>query len=312
MAKVIIRADSSYEIGIGHIMRDLVLAEQFGDVLFAVRSLEGSINHKISDAGYPFELLSGGSVEELAQLIKKYGAETLVIDNYGIGYDFEKRIKELTGVKIICLDDYYERHFCDVLLSPNMSADPARYKGLVPEGCELRCGMGHALIRRELKEARAAGGQRIKNRVFVAMGGTDSYNMNIRVLEQLEQVPELTADVVTTSANVRLDGLREYAATHARVHLHVDSQNIGRLMSAADFGVITASVSANEAVFMGLPFIAVLVADNQLEIYNYLKSKGFLCIEKENIERLPDLLRQLSADRSRYEEITTNVAESGI
>lgn len=312
MAEVIIRADSSYETGIGHIMRDLVLAEQFGDVLFAVRNLEGSINHKISEEGYPFELLSGGSVEELAQLIKKYGAETLVIDNYGIGYDFEKQIKELTGVKIICLDDYYERHFCDLLLSPNMSADPARYAGLVPEGCELRCGMKYALIRRELREARAAGGQRIKNRVFVAMGGADSYHMNILVLEQLGQVPELTADVVTTSANGRLNELREYAATHERVNLHIDSENIGKLMSAADFGVITASVSANEAVFMGLPFVAVKVAENQLEIYNYLRTKGFLCVEKDGIERLPELVRQLSADRSRYEEITTNVAESGI
>jgi UDP-2,4-diacetamido-2,4,6-trideoxy-beta-L-altropyranose hydrolase/pseudaminic acid synthase len=136
--------------------------------------------------------------------------------------------------------------------------------------------------------------------------------MNILVLEQLEQVPELTADVVTTSANGRLNELREYAATHERVNLHIDSENIGKLMSAADFGVITASVSANEAVFMGLPFVAVKVAENQLEIYNYLRTKGFLCVEKDGIERLPELVRQLSADRSRYEEITTNVAESGI
>ncbi len=312
MAKVIIRADSSYEKGIGHIMRDLVLAEQFDDVLFAVRELEGSINHRISEAGYPFELLSGGSAEELAQLIKKHGADTLVIDNYDIGYDYEKRIKELTDVRLICLDDYYEKHFCDVLLSPNMSADPERYKELVPDGCELRCGMKHVLVRRELRDARVAGYKRIKGRVFVAMGGADSYNMNISIMEQIAKVPELTADVVTTSANGRLEELREYVAGKNGVSLHVDSESVGKLMAAADFGVITASVTANEAVFMGLPFVAVKVAENQHEIYNYLKSKGFLCAEKDSIEKLPDFLKQLSSHRRRYEEITLKVSESGI
>lgn len=310
MAKVVIRADSSYKKGIGHIMRDLVLAEQFGDVLFAVRELEGSINHKIAESGYPFELLSDGSAEELAQLIKKHGAETLVIDNYDIGYDYEKRIKELTDVRLICLDDYYEKHFCDVLLSPNMSADPERYKGLVPDGCELRCGMKHVLVRRELREARSAGYKRIKGRVFVAMGGADSYNMNIPVLEQILKVPELTADVVTTTANGRLNDLLEYSAGKRGISLHVDSESVGKLMAAADFGVITASVTANEAVFMGLPFIAVKVAENQHEIYNYLRNKDFLCVEKEEMDILPDLVRRLSAHRNRYEKITRNVAES--
>ena len=55
---ILIRADTSATIGIGHIMRDLVLAKQFKDdkVIFATRELEGNINQKIKDEGYAVEI----------------------------------------------------------------------------------------------------------------------------------------------------------------------------------------------------------------------------------------------------------------
>ncbi len=48
---ILFRADSSSTIGTGHIMRDLVLAEQFEDagIVFATRDLPGNINHKIKE-----------------------------------------------------------------------------------------------------------------------------------------------------------------------------------------------------------------------------------------------------------------------
>lgn len=46
---ILFRADSSSTIGTGHIMRDLVLAEQFKDsnIIFATQELPGNIYHKV-------------------------------------------------------------------------------------------------------------------------------------------------------------------------------------------------------------------------------------------------------------------------
>ena len=72
MKCVLFRADSSSKIGTGHIMRDLVLAEQFAKegvkVVFAVRDLEGNITSKIP---YDVITLSTGSKEELVKVVHK-------------------------------------------------------------------------------------------------------------------------------------------------------------------------------------------------------------------------------------------------
>jgi spore coat polysaccharide biosynthesis predicted glycosyltransferase SpsG len=147
---VIIRADSSSTIGTGHIMRDLVLAERaFADhrVVFVVRDLPGHIYHKVEAAGYSLAWLESDDIEALIALVKQEGARTVVIDHYGIDADRERQLKEATETTILAVDDTYARHHCDILLNPNFYADPARYKGLVPDGCTLRCGEKWLLVR---------------------------------------------------------------------------------------------------------------------------------------------------------------------
>ena len=70
---ILFRADSSSTIGTGHIMRDLVLAEQYPDanIIFATQDFPGNINHKIKEKGYAIELLKSNDPEELDILIKR-------------------------------------------------------------------------------------------------------------------------------------------------------------------------------------------------------------------------------------------------
>ena len=93
---ILIRADSSNSIGTGHIMRDLVLAKEYKNenIIFATQDLVGNINHKIIEAGYKIELLKSNDFEELNDLIKRLNINMIIIDNYDIDYNFEKKLKE--------------------------------------------------------------------------------------------------------------------------------------------------------------------------------------------------------------------------
>jgi len=273
-----IRADSSSKIGTGHIMRDLVLAEQFtkegAKVIFAVQDLEGNINDKIQKMGYKVALLKNNKFKHFQKLIQKYQPDLVAIDHYGIDYAYEKRLKSANpSLKLMVLDDTYEKHYCDILLNHNISADASRYKDLVLSYCELRCGKAYTLIRKEFHKAKA------QKRIFLAMGGADHSNVNIKILEVLKNFANIKVDLVTTHANVNLKALKKYAKDKKWIKLHINSDKIAKLMKKADFAIVTPSVTLHEILFMELPFIAIKTAENQEEMFRYLAKKGYPSLE---------------------------------
>ncbi len=323
MTTTLIRADSSSYIGTGHIMRDLVLAKRdFSDskVLFAVRDLPGNINHKIEKAGYKKAILQSDSIDELISLVRSTQADVLVIDHYDIGYEDEKYIKEKTGVTLFILDDTYERHHCDILLNNNVYADPKRYKGLVPSGCELRCAKEHMLIRDEFHEAleqKERGTICLKpegqTHVFVAMGGADTLCLNIPILETLASYENLHAHVVTTRANRNLKTLEDYAARQKHVSLYVETERVAELIAGSDFAIVTPSVTMNEVIFMKLAFIAIQTANNQKEMVSYLQNHSMLCLKVFDPAKLTqyteELLDSMSAETFNFIDLNMEEKE---
>ena len=294
MSNILFRADSSSSIGTGHIMRDLVLAAQFkaSDIIFATQELPGNINHKIKEKNHQLEILASNDIEELIGLIQKYSVDTIVIDHYTIDYNYEKELKEKTGVTLFVLDDTYEKHYCDVLLNHNISADEKRYKDLVPANCELRCGAAYTLLRDEFIEEKKKKRDPYKksNNVFVAMGGADHANINIPILKVLESFPHLHAHVVTTTANAHLDELKEYVRGKEKITLHINTKQIARLMHEADLAIVTPSLTLNEVIYMDLPFIAIKTAENQQDMYRYLTENNCLFLEEFDAVKLKGLL----------------------
>ena len=108
---VLFRVDSSSKIGLGHLMRCLVLAEQYkkDNIIFAAQNLEGNANQKIIDQGYRLILLGDNSTDELCKKIALLHINNVIFDHYGIDYKFEKIVKKRTGVQILSFDDTYEK-----------------------------------------------------------------------------------------------------------------------------------------------------------------------------------------------------------
>ena len=100
------------------------------NIIFATQDLSGNINHKIEEKDYAIEILNSNDIEELINIIKKYSIEMIVIDHYGIDHDYEKALKETTGITIFVLDDTYEKHYCDILLNHNIYADRCKIQKL--------------------------------------------------------------------------------------------------------------------------------------------------------------------------------------
>ncbi len=299
MTNILFRADSSSEIGIGHIMRDLVLASQYSNkdynIIFATQNLNGNINHKILEAGYKLITLKSNSKKELVKLIDKLKIDLLVIDHYKINFKKEKYIKEKTAVKILSFDDTYEKHHCDILLNHNIGANKNKYLELVPKNCELRCGSKYTLIRNEFKKIKIKDrkiNKQKKINVFISMGGTDNLNLNIEILKILKSIKNIKIHIISTTANSNLKKLKKYVQHSNNINLYVNSDKMAKIMNQCDLAIITPSVTIHEIIYMELPFIAIKTIDNQNEIYNYIK-KDFLAIDVKDIKNLKKIITKI-------------------
>ena len=294
MRNILFRTDSSRKIGTGHIMRDLVLANQYkkDKVVFACQDLENNINYKITNAGYELELLESNDIDKLIDLIHKYKFDLIVIDHYEIDYKYEKLLKEKTGIEIFVIGDTYEKHHCDILLNHNIGAEASRYRDLLPVDAEIRCGVEYSLIREEFKIEKKRNKTKVgsSKNVMIAIGGTDILNINLDILEVLKKFKNLKADIVTTTSNQNIDELKSYIDNNNNFNLHINTNKMAKLMNQCDLVITTPSVTINEVYYMKIPFIAIKVADNQKDIYEYLFKNNFSVMESFSDEILYKLL----------------------
>lgn len=268
---LLLRADSSSTIGLGHIMRCLSLAQQHPNatIAFACQNLDGALLEQIP---YPVHILNSNDSQELITLIKKLAIEMIIFDHYDIDATFEKQIKEQTAITILSLDDTYQKHHCDILLNHNICADVSRYNGLVPQYCTLRCGGEFTLIREEFKHEKTISRAKIYD-IFISMGGADTSNITLEILKCIN--PSKSVCIATTTANAHLSQLLSATLEEDCIEVHVNSNEIAILIAQSSLAIITPSVMVHEVMFMEVPFIAIQTAPNQSEMANYLERNNF-------------------------------------
>jgi len=265
------RVDFGSDIGMGHLMRSLVYAKRFDEIIYISKSDKKKF--------VPYELVTIQNEEEFFEYVKKLHPIQVVVDNYNFTLEDEKKFKKrFPHIKLSVFDDDYREHHCDEIINHNISADISKYPNpdivtIIPP-----------LIREEFHKEKAIQREKIYD-VFVAMGGTDAANLNVAILKALPKSFKIA--LVTTSANVHLQELKEFVQNRSNVTLHIDSNEIAKVMNQSKLAIITPSVILHEVLFMELPFIAIQTAPNQNEIANYLKKRGYPLLQK--FERTPFL-----------------------
>ncbi len=274
MSKILIRTDSSSSIGLGHVMRDLVYAKRYhssDEVIFASMKLCGNIIKKIANEGYRVEILKTNKIDELNLLLKNLQINTLIIDHYGIDYEYEKEIKlKNPKLKLMVFDDTYEKHFADIIINHNLSADLKKYQN--PSKVQIIS----PLIREEFEKEKSIKRDKIYD-YFIALGGADTLNATPKILKKLSK--DSKKAILTTTANKHLEELTKIAKKEQNITLHVDSKKVAKLLNQSKYAIITPSVMAHEVLFMGVPFLAIKTAKNQDDMYRYLKEHSFRVFE---------------------------------
>ncbi|MCU0842017.1 MAG: UDP-2,4-diacetamido-2,4,6-trideoxy-beta-L-altropyranose hydrolase [Thiobacillaceae bacterium] len=276
--RALVRADASTSIGLGHVARCLALADVLRErgwtVAFACRSQPGDAGSLVRARGYPLISLPAEVASELedAEACLALTAGTpdwdwLVQDHYGLGRDWQTRLRGRAR-RILVIDDLADRpHDCDLLLDQNLGeARAERHARLAPDAHRL-IGPRYALLRPEFAACRAGlaprdGGVR---EILVSFGGGDAPNATGRTLDALAGLdrPDIAVRVVAGGGNPHAAALAERARNLPNTHFHAATDRMAKLMGRADLGIGAPGSSTWERCSVGLPALLLSFAANQ-------------------------------------------------
>lgn len=284
------RVDSSLTIGSGHLRRCLVLAERLrssgAHICFVCRAHPGNANHLVPAQGYELlELLASDAVldaesgyaswlgvsqvEDAAATIAALAGRSLhsmIVDHYAIDADWHRVVRPIAP-QIVAIDDLGNRdHDCDMLID-TAPGDAHRYDSLIPADAQRLLGPRYALLRPEF----AAGTRSTRDRpghvarILVAFGGVDADDATGAALDAIDRaLPTATAvDVVLGSSAPHLERVVARCRDKDSWSLHVDTDEMAKLMDHADLAIGAAGVTSWERACLGLPSLVMVIADNQ-------------------------------------------------
>lgn len=297
------RVDATKQIGTGHFMRCLTLAEGLQKRGAYIRFISCELPEHLRDMlvakGMEHVLLHSGSspaaddglahshwlgtsqaldAQAAMQALSGKSWDWLVVDHYALDCRWESAMRTIAK-RIMVIDDLADRrHDCDVLLDQNYYADmQMRYAGKVPERCRLLLGPRYALLREEFRRAREQVKPRAGEvkRILVFFGGVDVDNYTGLAIEALAglDIEDVAVDVVIGAQHPHRSDIERSCATLGYV-CHVQTSRMAELMAAADLAIGAGGSASWERCCLGLPALLVALADNQVDIAKDLDSIG--------------------------------------
>jgi UDP-2,4-diacetamido-2,4,6-trideoxy-beta-L-altropyranose hydrolase len=260
MKKIVFIANASSEIGTGHIMRCLTVANALKkydfDITFIMQDLEGNL----------IDYVKAHSFKHSFDYIK---ADLYIIDSYTVDISIEKELRRFTKY-IMVVDDLANReHDCDILLDPTIVSDyTTRYDSLVSQDCIKLLGAKYLILREEFIKARKTKKIKSIENLLVFMGGSDPTAETLKILKALEHFRFKNIDIVVGKSNQKKDEIRQICLDK-KYNYYEQINNISDLMNKADFALGAGGITAWERAYVGLPSINTIVAQNQLKGTTY-------------------------------------------
>lgn len=300
----VFRTDASVQIGTGHVMRCLTLADALRDhgkqCSFICRPHEGHLLNLIAQRGHkaislaPVESIWQNNTNSLtyaawlgtdlatdaAQTLQAMGQQTvdwLIVDHYALDRRWEEAMRPLCK-RIMVIDDLANRlHDCDFLLDQNLGRCATDYNALVSGNCKILAGTEYALLRPNFAQLRNITPIRqTLSRILVFFGGSDPTNETLKAVRGILMANgPWKVDVVIGAQNPHRNIIEQIVGEHQEtLELHIQTEHMAELMAAADLAIGASGTASWERCCLKLPSLICVLADNQSPIAEKLNNLG--------------------------------------
>ncbi|MEN9841131.1 MAG: hypothetical protein RL376_931, partial [Verrucomicrobiota bacterium] len=285
---LLFRADASVEIGTGHVMRCLALAQAWqdagGHATFASVAIPSGLADRLRREQVAFRRIEATVASEAdaaatVQAARQLDADWVVVDGYRFGPAFLQALRA-SGLRVMSIDDiaHLACYPADLLLNQNLGATPALYEGKIERDTPMLLGPSYGLLRREFRRESVSRAPLVGRavRVLVSFGGADHENHTlqvIRLLASLQSRPEVL--VLAGAANPHADTLNAFAVeAHFRCEVHVNIENVAAVMDWADVAITAGGSTVWELAARRLPALIGAISTDQLAMLPALRRVG--------------------------------------
>jgi len=302
--RVVFRVDASLQMGSGHVMRCLTLAnelqQQGHNITFICRELIGNLNTLVEQTGHEvitlpvntdfksdniyLDWLGATQKQDAEQTIEVISKNTdlLIVDNYALDEIWHQQLRPFTK-KIMVIDDLANRGFdCNILLNQNLGIKKEEYKDKVSDECQLLLGCEYALLRPEFAQLRSQALEKRKNtkeikNILISLGGSDKENLTHEILKDINN--DLDIKVVLGSSSPHNEMIKQYAQNE-NITIIIDANNMAELMLDADLAIGAGGSTSWERCCLGLPTLVFVTSDNEQKIASNLEGLNAVKIVK--------------------------------
>jgi UDP-2,4-diacetamido-2,4,6-trideoxy-beta-L-altropyranose hydrolase len=321
---IVFRVDASTQIGTGHVMRCLTLAdalertgskcyficrEHSGNLIATIKKYSHEVYSLPLDKPYQNDKKDSldnkldhanwlGTTQEIdadlsISIVKLLKPDWVIVDHYAIDNSWEKKLRPYTSHMMV-IDDLADRHHdCDLLLDQTFGREAADYILLLTKGCQLLCGSRFALLRPEFEQWRNFSLNLRKDgkmeHLLINLGGVDKDNVTSKILRSLIncRLPNNTRITVVMGASAPwVSEVKNQAKIMPwDTDVKVGVNNMAELMANSDLSIGAAGATSWERCCLGLPTILIVLADNQKKIAsNLVKAKATLVVDIDKLE----------------------------
>lgn len=271
---IAIRTDANFNIGMGHIMRCLSIADAFSSgghhVSFVLA--DDTVESLVKGRGYEAVILHSDYTkmeEELSSwpVVMPY---ILIVDSYYVTVSYLSQLHEemrSVGGSLVYIDDVYTFPYsADILVDYNVYATHAIYEELYrgTEKPQFILGPTYAPLRPMFGGLdKKVQPEKVEN-ILISTGGSDELNLELSILKSLLQKQNngRIYHFLLGAMNTDKEEIKRLAGEN--IVLHENVTDMKNLISSMDLVISAAGSTLYEICACGVPFITYSIADNQV------------------------------------------------
>lgn len=299
--KVCILTEGGSDIGIGHITRCLSLYQAFEEKgvqpLFVVNGDE-SVKQYLKDTRH--ELINWSRKDSNA-LLKN--PDIVIIDSYLAGFEFYEEVSK--SVKIVAyLDDNKRIDYPKgIVVNGTIFADELGYPS--KKDIIYFLGSKYTPLRKDFWDLPEKETKQNIQSVLITFGGDDTRNLTPEILKLLNRdFPEYIKKIIIGAGYKNIAQIESLRNAETELVYSPDAEGMKQAMLEADIAISAAGQTLYELARVGVPTIAIAVADNQMNNVKGWQKTGFIEYagwwEEQNvIEKTANSLRLLQERETR-------------